>query len=321
VSDRPARAAKASTLSSTAVPGLVVSAHGRHVVVEGDHGERVRCHTRGKKSELVVGDRVRWAASGDEGIVTSLDERRNRLHRQDEWRTKVFAANVDQVVLLVAVEPPFADAQLLRSIVAAADAGLHTTIVCNKIDLPGAEPTLARLEAYRSAEVDLIALALKPRASTSQRADARALLEPMLRDKITLVIGPSGVGKSTLVNLLVPDAQAQVGELSLALNAGRHTTTASRWYWLDATRRGALIDTPGFQQFGLHHIELERIAALLSDIREHTGSCRFYNCTHRHEPGCGVTRAVAEGRLAGTKHRGYLDLMAQLDSERAAFAG
>jgi ribosome biogenesis GTPase / thiamine phosphate phosphatase len=302
-------------MPEAASPSLVVSAHGRHVIVETPTGERVLCMTRGKKAELVVGDRVHWQRSGDQGVITATEPRRNLLHRQDEWRTKSFAANVDQVLLVVAVEPPFADGQLTRSLVAAADAGVPATIVCNKVDVPQAQATLDRLAAYRDAGAALLPLALKPRdpAWTSGRqtaAQAKAALEPLLDGKATLVIGPSGVGKSTLVNLMVPDAQVQVGELSRALNAGKHTTTATRWYWVDVgTRRTAIIDTPGFQQFGLRHIAPDRLASLMPDIQAHATSCRFYNCTHRNEPGCGVIAAVERHTLAPTRHAAYVELL------------
>ena len=118
--------------------------------------------------------------------------------------------------------------------------------------------------------------------------DARARLAPLLAERATLVLGPSGAGKSTLVNLMVADAKAQIGEISQALNTGRHTTTATQWYWLDGARSAALIDSPGFQEFGLRHIETGRLAALMPDIGAHASACRFYNCSHLHEPGCGV---------------------------------
>jgi ribosome biogenesis GTPase len=306
-------------MREAAPPSLVVSAHGRHVIVETPAGERVLCLTRGKKAELVVGDRVQWQRSGDQGVITSTEPRRNLLHRQDEWRTKSFAANVDQVLLVVAVEPPFADGQLTRSLVAAADAGVPATIVCNKVDLPQAQATLDRLAAYRDAGAALLPLALEPRDAAWTTARAKAALEPLLHGKATLVIGPSGVGKSTLVNLMVPDAQVQVGELSRALNAGKHTTTATRWYWMKAassaegvdheTRRTAIIDTPGFQQFGLRHIAPDRLASLMPDIQAHATGCRFYNCTHRNEPGCGVIAAVERHELALSRHAAYVELL------------
>ncbi len=252
---------------------------------------------------------MQWERSGDQGVITATEPRRNLLHRQDEWRTKSFAANVDQVLLVVAVEPPFGHGQLNRSLVAAADAGVPATIVCNKVDLPQAQATLDRLAAYRDVGAALVPLALKPRDASMPAAQAKALLEPLLAGKSTLVIGPSGVGKSTLVNLMVPDAQVQVGELSRALNAGRHTTTATKWYWVDAARSTAIIDTPGFQQFGLHHIAPDRLASLMPDIQAHATGCRFYNCTHRNEPGCGVTAAVARQELAATRHGAYVELL------------
>jgi ribosome biogenesis GTPase / thiamine phosphate phosphatase len=306
---------------SERLEGLVVSAHGRHVVVEALDGSRLRCHTRGKHSELVVGDHVQWQPSGDEGIVTGMLPRRSELHRQDAWRTKRFAANVDQIIIMVAVVPPFSDEQLTRTLVAAADAGVPLLVLCNKIDLPDAQATLTRLDAYRASHVEVLPLALKPRANDqaaqateATMAAAQQALAPRLHGRVSLIVGPSGVGKSTLVNLLVPSAQAQVGEISLALNAGKHTTTASRWYWIDRAQGTALIDTPGFQQFGLHHIAPDRLAALMPDVQAHAKTCKFYNCTHRQEPGCGVLAAVASGALNARRHGQYVALRTQLEA-------
>jgi ribosome biogenesis GTPase len=287
--------------------GLVVSAHGRHVMVETPEGRRVRCHPRGKKSELVVGDRVRWLASGDEGVVEHLEARRNLLYRQDRWRSKSFAANLDQLLVLVAGEPMFGEGQLARALIAAEDAGVPALIVLNKIDLPSAALARERLAPYARMGVPLHELSLK-----ADPTGARRMLQPLTAGRTTLVLGASGMGKSTLVNLLVPDAQAQVGEISKALAAGRHTTTTSTWYWLDAQRSGALIDSPGFQEFGLHHIEPARLATLMPDLRAVLGHCRFYNCTHRAEPGCGVHEALACGDVAANRLTIYTQLFDEL---------
>lgn len=290
---------------------LVVGAHGRHAVVETPEGRRVHCHTRGKKSEVVVGDRVLWLASGDGGVIERIEPRRNLLLRQDEWRSKSFAANLDRILVLVAVEPPFADMLVARALVAARAAGIDALIGLNKTDLAGAAAARARLAPYRAMGAQMLELALKADPDA-----ARALLRPHLEGRATLLLGPSGAGKSTLVNLLVPGAAAQVGEISRALNAGRHTTTTSTWYWLDAARRSALVDSPGFQEFGLQQIEATRLAALMPDIAAALGQCRFHNCTHRQEPGCGVRAAAARGAIAAARLRIYEALYDELSQPR-----
>lgn len=289
--------------------GLVVAAHGRHVVVETPEGARVHCVPRGKKSELVVGDRVRWQTSGDGGVVEHVEPRRNLLFRQDEWRSKSFAANLDQLLVLVAVEPPFGEMQLTRSLIAAAAAGIPATIGLNKTDLPGADAARARLAPYRAMGVTLLEFALK-----TDPAGAQAVLAPWLAGCTTLVLGPSGMGKSTLINRFVPEAAAQVGEISQALQTGRHTTTTTTWYWLDAARQGALIDSPGFQEFGLRQVAPTELASLMPDLAAHLGQCRFANCSHRHEPGCGVRAAAARGEIAENRMRLYEALHEELSA-------
>ena len=287
--------------------GLVVAVHGRHCVVENPEGERLICHPRGKKSEVVVGDRVRWQASGDEGVIEHLEPRRSLLFRQDEWKTKTFAANIDLLMVIVAAEPVFSESQLARALIAAEDAGIAARIVLNKADLESVAAARARLLPYASMGVEVHELALKRKPDA-----ARAVLEPLLLGKTTLAIGPSGAGKSTLINLLVPQAKAQVGEISSALNSGRHTTTATQWYWLSVQRLSALIDSPGFQEFGLRQIEAQRLASLMPDLRKHAVSCKFYNCSHLHEPGCGVREALQRGEISASRHRIYAEVLAEL---------
>jgi ribosome biogenesis GTPase len=288
--------------------GRVVGCHGRHYTVETPEGRRLTCHPRGKKSDCVVGDRVRWLPTGsDEGVIEAIEPRRNLLFRQDEWKTKSFAANLDQLIVLVAANPVFSESQLVRALIAADGARIAAHIVLNKRDLPQFQAARERLAPYTAMGVQVIEMAMK-----ADPDGARSVLAALLAGKATLVLGPSGTGKSTLINLLAPGARAQVGEVSQALNSGRHTTTTTQWYWLDAERTTALIDSPGFQEFGLRQIAAAELAGHMPDFREHARDCRFYNCSHRHEPGCGVRAALERGEISPSRYRIYGELWQEL---------
>ena len=308
--------------------GLVVASHGRHCVVESADGTRRICHPRGKKSQAVVGDRVLWQAAapgqgqghGDEGTIEKVLERRNLFYRQDEVRTKSFAANLDQVLILIAAEPVFSESQLMRALIAAEAAQITPLIALNKSDLvePFAQ-AWQRLWPYRhmGGEQDTSHhYRVLPLSLTHSGAVDHAALLALLAGKTTLVLGPSGAGKSTLVNLLVPHAKAQTGEISQALNSGKHTTTTTTLYWIDEGRTTALIDSPGFQEFGLRHLAPTDLARCMPDIAAHAGTCRFYNCTHLHEPGCAVIAQVREGQdaqaISPQRYRIYVELFAEL---------
>ena len=302
---------KAKVDGAPTTSGLVVSGFGRHYVVESDAGVRTICHPRGKKSLCVVGDRVRWQITGDEGVIEELEERRNLLFRQDEWKTKAFAANLDQVLVMVAADPVFSESQLARALIAAESAGIAASILLNKSDLPQIAAARERLKPYVAMGYRVAEVALKAQPEAS-----RALMMPLMAGQASLVLGPSGTGKSTLINLLAPDARAQVGEVSQALNSGRHTTTATQWYWLDAERRTGLIDSPGFQEFGLKQVNAQKLPALMPDLREASTHCRFYNCTHRQEPGCGVREALAQGAISESRYRIYGEIRQELEGTR-----
>jgi ribosome biogenesis GTPase len=292
--------------------GLVVASYGRHCLVETAEGKRLICHPRGKKSQAVVGDRVLWQGSHDEGTIEKVEERRNLFYRQDEIRTKSFAANLDQVLILIAATPEFSESQLARALIAAEAERIAPVIALNKSDLVEPfERAWARLLPYQRMHYGVLPLSLKH----SSQVDREHLLK-YLDGKTTLVLGPSGAGKSTLINLLAPGAAVLTGEISQALNSGKHTTTSTTWYWVDKERGTALIDSPGFQEFGLNHIEPMQLAACMPDLKAHMGNCKFYNCTHLHEPGCGVIAAVGSdpegGSITPSRYRIYKELFAEL---------
>ncbi len=292
-----------------ALEGRVVASHGRHYDVEIDGGGRRQCYTRGKKSGPAVGDRVRVRPEGrQEGVILDILPRRNLFYRSDAQRSKQFAANIDQLLLVLAPEPEFSDDLTGRALVAAASAGVPALIVLNKADLPGAGAARARLATVESLGTPVITL------SALDTDQVRTRLSPLLHDRLTLLLGQSGMGKSTLLNALVPDALAATQAHSEALGTGRHTTTRTQLYPL--RDGGGLIDSPGFQAFGLQHLSAHDIEQGFPEFAAPIETCRFYNCTHRHEPGCGVLAAVEHGDIRAERHALYMRILAENEAAR-----
>jgi ribosome biogenesis GTPase len=165
----------------------------------------------------------------------------------------------------------------------------------------------------------LIPLALKPKADTAAATELEVLVS-LMQGKTTLVLGPSGAGKSTLINRLVPNAQVLTNEISVALQSGKHTTTSTTLYWVGEGKSTAVIDSPGFQEFGLNHINPMHLASLMPDIKGHSDHCKFYNCTHLHEPGCGVIAEIKKlpgsADISASRYKIYSDLFADLSQQR-----
>lgn len=290
--------------------GCVVAAHGRHYRVAIDQTGQLRhCYPRGKKTGIAVGDQVRILPEGEhEGAITEILPRRNLFYRSDAQRSKLFAANIDQLLMVLAAEPEYSDDLLGRALVAAGSAGIPAHIVLNKSDLPATAATRARLADTESLGVPVHALCALDAAQVHER------LGPLLRGRRTLLLGQSGMGKSTLINALVPDAQAATQAHSIALGAGRHTTTHTRLYVLPDG--GELIDSPGFQAFGLQHLGPQDIEHGFPEFASAVAQCRFYNCTHQHEPGCGVLAALARGEISAQRHALYLRILAENEAAR-----
>lgn len=292
------------------VRGRVVSAHGRHYNVELANGQVRHCFPKGKRNEAAVGDWVQVELQGDsEGSLASIEPRHNLLYRSDEWRTKQFAANVDQMLLVVAVRPTFSDDLLGRALAGAWAADVLPMIVLNKVDLiHGLNEARERLLPYSKLGVRIIEL------SANDQQQTQATLSPVLANQTTLLLGQSAMGKSTLLNALVPTAHATTQEHSVALDAGKHTTTTTKLYHLPGG--GDLIDSPGVQAFGLSHLTLEDIERGFPEFAEHKKHCRFYNCAHRREPNCGVLDALARGEIDAKRHALYERLLDEKASAR-----
>jgi ribosome biogenesis GTPase len=265
-----------------------VAAHGRHFLVETAQSATLNCITRGRKLDVVCGDRVELSltASG-QGIIEKVLPRTSLFKRADAFRTKAIAANATQVAIMVAPRPSWSEELLQRCLLAAESQRLPLLIIANKADLPEHATTLETLSLYASLGYPVISLCANQGVGP--------LLE-CLHGHLTLLAGQSGMGKSTLINALFPHADARVEAFSEALDSGRHTTTHSRLYRLD--KNSAVIDSPGFQEFALAHLSRADIEAAMPDFRPYLGQCRFRDCRHHYEPGCAIRKAVEEGRIS-----------------------
>ncbi len=275
----------------------MVAAHGRHYEVETDSGGRWQAMPRGKRSLYACGDRVHLEPSAD-GQARIIDHlpRASLLYRSDEWKQKLIAANATQLILVVATEPGFSDELLSRALVAAEHDHLRTVIVLNKCDLTDKLPAARlALAPFAGLDVPIVELAAKRDASP---------LRPWLLGQTSVLVGQSGMGKSTLINALVPGAAAVTREISAALDSGKHTTTHASLYRLD--EHSALIDSPGLQEFGLAHLSFGQIEHGFVEFRAHVGRCRFRDCRHKAEPDCAVKLAVEQAQIDPRRYRNFL---------------
>ena len=291
--------------ASAHAPGLegeVIAAFGRRFHVQLPDSETLECVTRGRRSEFACGDRaVVQRTDRGQGVIADASPRTSLLYRSDMFRQKLIAANVDQVIFVLAAAPSYSEELLNRCLMASEGAGVTPVVVLNKADL-AAETAKAKADL---AWLGSLGYQLLPLCA---KRDMTPLM-PHLSGKLSVLVGQSGMGKSTIINSLVPNAAARVNDFSTALDAGKHTTTSARLYHLDASSR--LIDSPGLQEFGLFHLDDGALAHALPEFRPYIGQCRFSNCRHVNEPGCAILAAATKGDIRASRLALYQRLVTQ----------
>lgn len=287
-------------MSTPAFIACIIASHGRHYVARDADGQLWHCIARGKKREVAVNDLVQLTDLGNSGdmsqpqaVIEHIELRRNLFKRSDQFKEKAIAANIDQVWFVVATEPSFDPELLSRCQIACAAEDIDFTILLNKADindlLPRAELLLA---PFASIGIPII-------QTSTVNNQGLATLRQQIPGRNTALTGQSGMGKSSLINALVPDAKATIGDISRYLDTGRHTTTTVQAYQQDADT--TIIDVPGLQVFGLSHLTEEEVLLAFPEFRPYLGLCRFRDCRHAHDPGCALQDAVSTGRATATR--------------------
>ena len=279
----------------------VIATFGRQSLI--DDAAHIRQATRrGRRGDVVVGDCVLASVTSvEQARIESIEPRSTLLFRTDKYRTKELAANVDQVIIVFAARPAFNRWFIWKALVAATAAGIEALVLRNKSDL--AESADASSFLHQVSQLGWRTLALSAKVESDR---SRELLLREVAGRKSLMVGQSGMGKSTLLNLLIPDAGARTQQYSERLNAGKQTTTASRWFSFDGD--SALVDTAGFEEFGLAHLSFDEIAATFPEFKGLLGHCRFQDCRHSEEPGCAIRAALADGTIAPERYEFYRSL-------------
>jgi ribosome biogenesis GTPase len=281
-------------------PGLLVAHYGNTLIVENQAGQLFCCGLRQNLGQLVTGDEIIWQQIDENsGVVVACSERRSLITRPDRRTTKAVVSNVDMIVIVTAWEPLPKQTTLDRYLIIAENAKLPAMIIVNKDDLPS-QPShhelRDKLAIYQQIGYPWLAVSTKTKSGLLE-------LEQALKSKTSIFMGQSGVGKSSLLNALVPDAKVLTQELSKIHRLGRHTTTATRLYHLE--NGGNIIDSPGTHEFKLQHLSKLAIKQGFKEFQPYLGQCKFRNCEHAKEPGCALHEALKMGKIAPFRLQNY----------------
>jgi len=290
----------ASSLGN-AINGRVIAGFGVRYLIEDENQQRVQCIARQNLGSIVVGDNIIWQSVDEhDGVISAVLPRKSLLERPNfHGNTKPVAANIDQILIVNSPIPALQTALIDRYLVAVEMTGIKPVIVINKIDLLSADQLQtmqSELQHYSEIGYELLFVTTKTRKGLH-------LLESVLSDKVSVLVGQSGVGKSSTIKALLPDIEIQIGEISASSQLGKHTTSAAHWYHLPY--QGAIIDSPGVRDFGLWHIPKEKIDWGFVEFRPYLGRCKFSNCTHLNEPGCAIMDAKSNNKIPEQRWNNY----------------
>lgn len=291
--------------------GTVIVNFRRHVLVEDDQGKSHQCVVRGRQLKPVSGDRVVFSlTSQDEGVIESMLPRRSVVDRFSSSRQRVpLAANIDCMLVVAAIEPAIDTFMIDKYLVAAEASGAMPLILINKIDMAD-DIILEWLEElgeeYQSIGYEMLMISAEKNIGMDE-------LRKTLADKVSVLVGPSGVGKSSIVKALLPGEDIAIGEISWSRNEGRHTTTRTTLYHLPGS--GDLIDSPGVREYRLWPMPIPELAGHFREFRKYAGHCKFSDCVHRNEPQCAIRAAVEKEEILTRRYEAYLGLARIMENQ------
>jgi ribosome biogenesis GTPase / thiamine phosphate phosphatase len=303
-------------LKYSVIQGVVIGDFGREFLVELTNTlefTHMTCSRKGRRQDVACGDKVEVVPTSlTQGRIEKVHPRRNVLYRSDAFREKTLAANVDQAIIIIAPRPTFSEPFLNLCLVACEAAGIHPIVMLNKMDLSDDFAAARKQISY----LDPLGYTVLP---MSAKFDIDPL-KPHLENKVSLLVGQSGMGKSKTVNALVLNEVTKVGDISETLDSGKHTTTFTRLYRLsrEMGKDTAIIDSPGLQSFGLFHLSDDDIAHAMPEFRPYIGRCKFNDCAHLNEPGCAVIAAAESGKMNTARLGFYQALIEQQRELREA---